>query len=127
MEVHAAADRKPILGAWARWARGRSSRCGPSSGKIASSSTRRLLARLSMPSCTEALPTSRSKSPLSTPSGDSSPENDIPISGQFSFKDLQAIFIRDRDRNVIELDAYAGDELETRGGDDEHTGYQAHP
>ncbi len=54
-------------------------------------------------------------------------ENHIPLSGQFSFKDLQAIFIRDPDRNVIELDAYAGDEPETRGGNGEHTGYQGHP
>ena len=54
-------------------------------------------------------------------------EHDIALSGQFSFKDLQAVFIRDPDRNVIELDAYAGDEPETRGGDDESTGYQAHP
>ena len=35
-------------------------------------------------------------------------ENGIPLSGQFSFRDLQAVFIRDPDRNVIELDAYAG-------------------
>ena len=40
----------------------------------------------------------------------------IPLSGQFSFKDLRAVFIRDPDRNVIELDAYAGDEPETRAG-----------
>jgi len=38
---------------------------------------------------------------------------DIPLSGQFSFKDLRAVFIRDPDRNVIELDAYAGQEPET--------------
>ena len=54
-------------------------------------------------------------------------DTDIPLSGQFSFRDLQAVFIRDPDRNVIELDAYAGDEPETRGGDDGTTGYQAHP
>ena len=36
--------------------------------------------------------------------------NDIPLSGQFSFKDLRAVFIRDPDRNVIELDAYVGEE-----------------
>ena len=27
--------------------------------------------------------------------------NDIPLSGQFSFKDLRAVFIRDPDRNVM--------------------------
>ena len=44
-------------------------------------------------------------------------ERGIPLSGQFSFKDLRAVFIRDPDRNVIELDAYAGDEPETRAGE----------
>ncbi len=53
--------------------------------------------------------------------------HDIPLSGQFSFKDLRAVFIRDPDRNVIELDAYAGDEPETRAGDPEDDGYRAHP
>ena len=33
-------------------------------------------------------------------------EHDIPITGSFSFGDLSAVFIRDPDRNVIELDAY---------------------
>ena len=54
-------------------------------------------------------------------------ENGIPLSGQFSFKDLRAVFIRDPDRNVIELDAYAGEEPETRSGGDGPAGYQAHP
>ena len=54
-------------------------------------------------------------------------ENGIPLSGQFSFKDLRAVFIRDPDRNVIELDAYAGDEPETRAGGAEEAGYRAHP
>lgn len=31
-------------------------------------------------------------------------ESRIPLSGQFSFKGMQAVFIRDPDRNVIELD-----------------------
>jgi lactoylglutathione lyase len=32
--------------------------------------------------------------------------NGIEITGSFSFKNMSAIFIRDPDRNVIELDAY---------------------
>ena len=51
----------------------------------------------------------------------------IPLSGQFSFRDLRAVFIRDPDRNVIELDAYAGQEPETRAGEPEDAGYRAHP
>ena len=35
--------------------------------------------------------------------------------------------IRDPDRNVIELDAYAGHEPDTRRGRDEGAGYGAHP
>ena len=54
-------------------------------------------------------------------------ESGIPLSGQFSFKDLRAVFIRDPDRNVIELDAYTGEEPETRSGEDGSAGYQAHP
>ena len=54
-------------------------------------------------------------------------EHDIPLSGQFSFKDLRAVFIRDPDRNVIELDAYAGEEPGTRSGEDGSAGYRAHP
>ena len=33
----------------------------------------------------------------------------ISLSGEFSFKGMHAIFFRDPDRNVIELDAYEGD------------------
>ena len=52
----------------------------------------------------------------------------ISLSGEFTFKGLHAIFIRDPDRNVIELDGYEGDEPETRresskedfGGYDDH-------
>ena len=33
-------------------------------------------------------------------------ENNIPLTGSFSFKGMSAIFVRDPDRNVIELDAY---------------------
>lgn len=54
-------------------------------------------------------------------------ESGIPLSGQFSFKDLRAVFIRDPDRNVIELDAYAGEEPKTRAEPAEDSGYQAHP
>ncbi len=53
-------------------------------------------------------------------------ENDIPLSGQFSFKDLRAVFIRDPDRNVIELDAYAGDEPEARARGADGEGYEDH-
>lgn len=45
----------------------------------------------------------------------------IEITGSFSFKSMSAIFIRDPDRNVIELDAYADtDTADT-------TGYSSHP
>ena len=40
----------------------------------------------------------------------------IEITGSFSFGDMSAIFIRDPDRNVIELDSYgAGDEQDVSG------------
>ena len=54
-------------------------------------------------------------------------ESGIPLSGQFSFRDLRAVFIRDPDRNVIELDAYAEEEPETRANPAEDAGYRAHP
>ncbi len=47
-------------------------------------------------------------------------DSDIAITGSFSFGKMSAIFIRDPDRNVIELDAY--DEDETSG-----EGYAQHP
>ena len=47
--------------------------------------------------------------------------NGIDITGSFSFKNMSAIFIRDPDRNVIELDAY-GDTATGDGG-----GYAEHP
>jgi len=47
-------------------------------------------------------------------------ENEIPITGSFSFGNMSAIFIRDPDRNVIELDAYGEDEGEGKG-------YEQHP
>ncbi|RLA26792.1 MAG: VOC family protein [Gammaproteobacteria bacterium] len=48
-------------------------------------------------------------------------EHDIKITGSFSFGDMSAIFIRDPDRNVIEVDAY---EITTSVEDD---GYTNHP
>ena len=48
-------------------------------------------------------------------------ENDIAITGSFSFGEMAAIFIRDPDRNVIELDAY-GDAGAGGSG-----GYRDHP
>ena len=47
--------------------------------------------------------------------------NGIEITGSFSFKNMSAIFIRDPDRNVIELDAYDGGEGE------DSDGYASHP
>ncbi len=55
-------------------------------------------------------------------------ERGITITGAFTFKDMQAIFIRDPDRNVIELDAYEGAEPATRGGKaPDPEGYEKHP
>ena len=54
-------------------------------------------------------------------------ESGVPLSGQFSYQDLRAVFIRDPDRNVIELDAYEGEEPEARARSDEGPGYGAHP
>lgn len=45
--------------------------------------------------------------------------HDIKITGSFSFGEMSAIFIRDPDRNVIELDAY-GDPCEEKDGYREH-------
>ena len=47
----------------------------------------------------------------------------IALTGQFSFGRMQAVFIRDPDRNVIELDAYGDDEPSPDAGD----GFRAHP
>ena len=47
-------------------------------------------------------------------------ENDIAITGSFSFGNMSAIFIRDPDRNVIELDAYTDSESAGEG-------YEQHP
>lgn len=53
-------------------------------------------------------------------------DNSIEITGRFSFKDLSAVFFRDPDRNVIELDAYPGEEPATRD-DSADGGWEAHP
>lgn len=47
--------------------------------------------------------------------------NSIEITGSFSFGGMSAIFIRDPDRNVIELDAYDD------GGEEDLNGYSKHP
>ena len=47
--------------------------------------------------------------------------NGIEVTGSFSFQNMSAIFIRDPDRNVIELDAY-GDI-----GTEDPSGYSDHP
>ena len=48
-------------------------------------------------------------------------ENGIAVTGSFSFGNMSAIFIRDPDRNVIELDAYG------QPGEDDLSGYADHP
>ncbi len=48
-------------------------------------------------------------------------ENNIQITGSFNFGNMSAIFIRDPDRNVIELDAYAS------CATDGESGYSDHP
>ena len=47
-------------------------------------------------------------------------KNDIAITGSFSFGNMSAIFIRDPDRNVIELDAYGAPSSEDSGGYADH-------
>ncbi len=43
-------------------------------------------------------------------------DNNIEITGSFSFGDMSAIFIRDPDKNVIELDAYSNTNKEDLSG-----------
>jgi lactoylglutathione lyase len=45
----------------------------------------------------------------------------IEVTGSFEFEGMSAIFIRDPDRNVIELDSYDGTEVRSKDG------YSAHP
>ncbi len=45
----------------------------------------------------------------------------IAVTGSFRFGNMSAFFIRDPDRNVIELDAYGGSEV------DDLSGYSDHP
>lgn len=47
--------------------------------------------------------------------------NGIKVTGSFSFRNMSAIFIRDPDRNVIELDAYSEPALK------DSSGYSGHP
>ncbi len=47
-------------------------------------------------------------------------DNGIKITGSFSFGNMSAIFIRDPDRNVIELDAYDCDESAGESGYSDH-------
>lgn len=48
-------------------------------------------------------------------------KNNIAITGSFSFKGMSAIFIRDPDRNVIEIDAYDKNPVS------DMSGYSNHP
>jgi lactoylglutathione lyase len=47
-------------------------------------------------------------------------KNDIAITGSFSFGDMSAIFIRDPDRNVLELDAFGAKDQENEGDYSNH-------
>ena len=56
-------------------------------------------------------------------------ERRIEVTGRFTFKDMQSLFVRDPDRNVIEFDAYPGDDPASRliSPGDEIDAYKAHP
>ena len=52
----------------------------------------------------------------------------IALTGSFSFKNMSAIFVRDPDSNVIELDEYSGEEPKARmDPDTDFSGYSSHP
>ncbi len=53
-------------------------------------------------------------------------DRDIEVTGSFSLGGLTAVFIRDPDKNVIELDEFRGDETE-KGRDGKDDGYANHP
>ncbi len=56
-------------------------------------------------------------------------DSDIEITGRFSFKDMNSVFVRDPDRNVIEFDEYPGNDPASRlmSADDEIDAYSNHP
>ena len=56
-------------------------------------------------------------------------ESAIEITGRFTFKDMNSLFIRDPDRNVIEFDEYPGDDPASRlmSPRDDIDAYDAHP
>ena len=56
-------------------------------------------------------------------------ENNIEITGRFTFKDMNSLFVRDPDRNVIEFDEYPGDDPASRliSVDDKVDVYDSHP
>lgn len=55
-------------------------------------------------------------------------ENGIAVTGSFEVGDLRALFFRDPDGSVIELDEYPGDEPKTRlDAESNLAGYGAHP
>lgn len=56
-------------------------------------------------------------------------DNDIEITGRFRFKDMNSLFIRDPDRNVIEFDEYPGANPASRltSDDNDAEAYKDHP
>ncbi len=56
-------------------------------------------------------------------------EKGLAITGRFSFKDMNAMFIRDPDRDVIELDEHPSEDAASclTAADDHCKAYKAHP